>query len=144
MLRRKPRGNLAQALPGRSSLAPTTLAKPLPLGIKISSLPEYDEIRGPPGALRQTLAKVDLYDMTDVPYCNAFRTTLTKRANLVRSAPSWINYWDGQAHYCLFTTIIHPKKVSIDHGSYFSSTTEGMRVTARLHEVIHGIHRYQN
>ncbi|KAL0417216.1 UNVERIFIED_CONTAM: hypothetical protein Slati_3553500 [Sesamum latifolium] len=52
----------------------------LPVGVKVSNLPEYDGTGDPQEHLDEFYAKIDWYDLSDAAYCKVFRTTLSKRA----------------------------------------------------------------
>ncbi|XP_011102021.1 uncharacterized protein LOC105180059 [Sesamum indicum] len=71
---------LAMAPSRRSPFTSHILAEALPVGLKVSNLPEYDGAGDPQEYLDKFYAKIDWYDLSDAVYCKVFRTTLSKRA----------------------------------------------------------------
>ncbi|KAL0456640.1 UNVERIFIED_CONTAM: hypothetical protein Slati_1003200 [Sesamum latifolium] len=64
-------------------------AEAVPVGVKVSNLPEYDGKGDPQEHLDKFYAKIDWYDLSDAAYCKVFRTTLSKRAL------AWFNQLPG-------------------------------------------------
>ncbi|KAL0403950.1 UNVERIFIED_CONTAM: hypothetical protein Sradi_2035800 [Sesamum radiatum] len=52
----------------------------LPVGVKVSNLPECDGTGDPQEHLDKFYVKIDWYDLSDAAYCKVFRTILSKRA----------------------------------------------------------------
>ncbi|KAL0435525.1 UNVERIFIED_CONTAM: hypothetical protein Sradi_0260400 [Sesamum radiatum] len=73
----------------KSPFSPAILAEALPVGVKVSNLPEYDGTGDPQEHLDKFYAKIDWYDLSDTAYCKVFRTTLSKRTL------AWFNQLPG-------------------------------------------------